>query len=84
MKKIVLFSVDVFERETPERLLIKSIIDMDTLIKAINLEVGEELVTLKTSDTDIQVYSIDDFVIACNNQEINLDSWWIGTVNFKD
>lgn len=83
MKKIVLFSVQNFDREVPDKLLIKSIVDMDTLIKAINEEVGSEVVTMETSDTIIQVYSVDDFIIACNDGVIDIDEYWIGSVNFK-
>lgn len=85
MLKIVLLSMNDFERSTAELIEnLPSITNLDTLIETINDTEGSEILKKENSDTLIQVYTIGDFTTACNDQIIDLDSYWMTYVNFNN
>lgn len=76
---IVLLAVDVFERRQHAELLeaekfenVKKIYEL--LQKDIDDEITEE---------DVLIYELTDFIDACNNQELELELWWVTYVNIK-
>lgn len=77
---IVLLAVDVFERRQHAELLeaekfenVKKIYEL--LQKDIDDEITEE---------DVLIYELTDFIDACNNQELELELWWVTYVNIKN
>jgi hypothetical protein len=85
MLKIVLLSVDKFSLSTAENIRVKhSIVNLDTLITALNEEEKRDVVKKPNSDTIIQVYDMENFADACNEQMINLDDWFVTYVKYKD
>jgi hypothetical protein len=39
----------------------------------------------KMSDDEfIQIYTLSDFIDACNNQEINLEEYWLSYINITN
>ena len=74
---IVLLAVDIFERRRHAELLenenfggVKDVWDL--LQKDIDTEL---------TDADVLIYELTDFMDACNNQEIELELWWVTYVN---
>lgn len=51
------------------------------LTKAIDEELGDE--SDERDDYNIQIWTLTDFMDACNNEEIFLDDLWIGYVQLK-
>jgi hypothetical protein len=85
MLKIVLLSIDKFVLSTAENIAMNhSIVNLDTLITALNEQEKRNVVKKDNSDEIIQVYSISDFATACNDNVIDLDSYWVTYVKYKD
>ena len=85
MLRVVLLLSDNFERSTAELIEnLPSITNLDTLIEAINEVEGNDILKRENCDTLIQEYPIDEFTTACNDQIIDLDSYWVTYVNFND
>jgi hypothetical protein len=85
MLKIVLLSVDKFSLSTAENIAMKhSIVNLDTLITALNEQEKRNVVKKANSDEIIQVYSISDFATACNDNVIDLDSYWVSELFVKN
>lgn len=85
MLRVVLLSTDHFERSTAENIQnLPSIKNLDTLIKALNEEEKRDVVKKANSDEIIKVYPINDFITACNDGFVDLESSWITYVKFND
>jgi hypothetical protein len=85
MLKIVLLAIDKFDLSTAENIAMNhSIVNLDTLITALNEQEKRNVVKKDNSDEIIQVYSISDFATACNDNVIDLDSYWLTYVKYKD
>lgn len=39
--------------------------------------------TLKGLDEDVEVYSLSDFMDKCNDEEINLDAYWVSYIKAR-
>lgn len=76
---IVLISVDQFDngRKIAERIEDESFKDYDSLLKTLR----------KTEGGDFgfsYVFNLSEFMDACNNQEIDLEAYWVSYVNLTD
>lgn len=74
---IVLLGVDIFDRNHHAELLenenfgsVKGVWDL-----------LQEDIDTELTDADVLIYELTDFMDACNNQEIELELWWLTYVN---
>jgi hypothetical protein len=72
-KIILLFDTNYFERTEVENIENKTY-NSEQFIEVIDMA--------KEKETTIGVYSLTDFMDLCNNQEVNLDGYWISYVNY--
>lgn len=77
MIKVVLLSVDRFEKSTAEEIkfsgLINSFADLKQQLQRIEGDFDME---------DVTVYSLEDFAVACNEQYVDLESVWLTYVEY--
>ncbi len=73
---VVLLSVDVFERKMAENIENQTFKTLDEIQKTVR--------THKAKEGIIHVELISDFMDACNNQEIELEGFWVSYVFLEE
>lgn len=77
---IVLLAVDIFDRrqhaEFIENEEFKNIKEVYSLLQK---DIDTEL-----TDGEVLIYKLTDFMDACNDQELELDLWWVSYVTIKN
>lgn len=77
---IVLLAVDVFERRQHAELLeAKKFENVKKIYELLQKDIDDEI-----TEEDVLIYELTDFIDACNNQELELELWWVTYVNIKN
>jgi len=69
---ILLFEINFFDKKDAENIE-NNTYNADQLLQILDMAIDKE--------TTIGVYSLSDFMGLCNNQEINLEDYWITYIN---
>lgn len=77
---IVLLAVDVFTRDQHAELIAgETFKDLNSVYDLLQKDTEEDI-----DRDDVWIFTLTDFMIACNNQEVELEIWWVTYVNIED
>lgn len=79
---ILVIDVDPFRngRQVCERLENQKFDSQTDLLTAVKSELDSEI----EDETNVQLWTLSDFMDVCNDQEMNLENVWIGYVHIKE
>lgn len=80
---ILTIDVDAFSdgRKVAERIEDQKFDSYGEFIKELDSELGSE--ADKRDESNVQLWTLTDFMDVCNDQEMNLENVWIGYVHIK-
>lgn len=78
---IVLLAVDIFDRRQHAELIeAESFKNGKEVYELLQKDIDEEII----AGEDVLFYTLTDFMEACNNQELELELWWVTYVNIEN
>lgn len=78
--KILVLSVDYIDKDTVIQLKNNYFLDIKSLKTILN-DLYPDLFEKDENDSKVfNVYSLDEFIDKCNNQEIELMDWWVTNI----
>jgi len=78
---IVLLSIEKFDRRrTAERIEGNTFLSFDELIETIKPTKYVDIDTVLLEEGDFCYYELTDFMDLCNNEEFDIDNYWISYV----